>query len=76
MRLLSSLLVIGALAPFLSCCSPVVRSRSVYAVKDVHSVPRVWVRGERAPPDHEIHLQVGLKQGRFDELERHLYEGD
>lgn len=24
--------------------------------------------------DHEIQLRIGLKQGSFDELERHLYE--
>jgi tripeptidyl-peptidase-1 len=29
----------------------------------------------RAPGDHMLHMQIGLKQERFDELERHLYEG-
>jgi tripeptidyl-peptidase-1 len=52
-----------------------VRVRSPYAVKDTHNVPRKWSRIGPAPSDHVIHLQIGLKQSQFDELERHLYEG-
>ena len=29
----------------------------------------------RAPSDTMLHLQIGVKQGHFDELERHLNEG-
>lgn len=45
-----------------------------YEVKDSHIVPRSfsWVR--LAPKDHMINLKIALKQSRFDELERQLYE--
>ena len=49
--------------------------RSTYAVKDRHYVPSRWSKVQRAPADHLINLQIGLKQSQFDELERHLYEG-
>jgi tripeptidyl-peptidase-1 len=55
---------------------PPVRVRSEYSVKDSHPVPDRWLRIGRAPPDHEIHLQICLKQGRFNELERHLYDSE
>lgn len=50
-------------------------SRTPYAVKESHPVPRKWTPVSRAPGDHMLHMQIGLKQERFDELERHLYEG-
>ncbi|KAI1265446.1 tripeptidyl-peptidase 1 precursor [Xylariaceae sp. FL1019] len=49
-------------------------ARSVYSVKDSHYVPRGWTKRSRAPADHVINLQIGLKQSNFAELERHLYE--
>lgn len=49
--------------------------RSSYAVKDTHHVPAKWSKVRRAPSSHTIHLQIGLKQSQFNELERHLYEG-
>ncbi|KAI0156633.1 tripeptidyl-peptidase 1 precursor [Hypoxylon sp. FL1284] len=51
-----------------------VRSRTPYRVKDSHHVPRAWKRVRRAPAGHVIDLQIGVKQGNFAELERHLYE--
>ncbi|KAF1984382.1 tripeptidyl peptidase-like protein [Aulographum hederae CBS 113979] len=45
-----------------------------YVVKETHIVPRRWERVAEAPKDHLIDLQIGLKQSRFDELERQLYE--
>lgn len=51
------------------------RGRSTYAVKERHHVPRKWTRVGPAPAWHTIQIQIGLKQSRFDELERHLYEG-
>ena len=51
------------------------RSRSPYVVKDNHPVPSGWEIVAPAPREGLIHLQIGLKHGRFDELERHLYEG-
>ncbi|OTA61978.1 tripeptidyl-peptidase 1 precursor [Hypoxylon sp. EC38] len=51
-----------------------VGSRTPYRVKDSHHVPRGWRRVRRAPADHVIDLQIGVKQSNFAELERHLYE--
>lgn len=52
-----------------------VRSRSLYSVKDTHRVPDNWLCVGRASKDYKIRLRIGLKQHRFDELERQLYEG-
>ena len=49
------------------------RSRR-YVVKERHHVPRDFAWESDAPADQQIRLQVALKQDRFDELERHLYE--
>ncbi len=50
------------------------RARNI-EVKETHAPPRRWTRLDRAPKDHVIHLQIGIKQSNFAELERHLYEG-
>jgi tripeptidyl-peptidase I len=56
--------------------SPVaVKARSPYAVKETHVVPNRWKHVGIPDPSHIIHLQIGLKQGKFAELEQHLYEG-
>ena len=52
-----------------------IRARTPYAVKETHNVPRKWHKKGRAPASNTIYLQIGVKQGDFDELERHLYEG-
>jgi tripeptidyl-peptidase I len=52
-----------------------IRARTPYTIKETHNVPRKWHRKGRAPVSNTIHLQIGVKQGDFDELERHLYEG-
>lgn len=74
-----SLIAKNVLMAYLACAGTVsgstIRTRSPYAVKDSHHVPRKWSRVGAAPPDHLINLQIGLKQGSFSELERHLYEG-
>lgn len=49
-------------------------SRS-YAVKERHVVPKQWTRIGRAPANTILELRIALKQSKFDELERHLYEG-
>ena len=51
------------------------QTRSPYAVKDNHPVPSGWEIIAPAPSEGHIRLQIGLKHGRFDEIERHLYEG-
>ncbi|KAI0097068.1 tripeptidyl-peptidase 1 precursor [Daldinia grandis] len=61
------------LAAQVSLANPV-GSRTPYRVKDTHHVPRDWKRVRRAPADHVIDLQIGVKQSNFPELERHLYE--
>jgi hypothetical protein len=53
-----------------------INSRSSYAVKDSHSIPRRWTRVGPASPLHLIQLQIGLRQSNFSELQRHLYEGE
>ena len=58
----------------LALSSPV-HLRSSYAVKESFNVPQKWSRVSRAPSDHVLNLQIGLKQGRFDDLERDLLEG-
>lgn len=52
--------------------SPV--ARSTYSVKGSHPVPRGWRQLERAPTDHKMELRIGLTQGDFKGLEKHLYE--
>jgi hypothetical protein len=52
------------------------KSRSPYVVKGDHPVPARWQRVDRAPAAHPIELRIGLKASQFDELERHLYEGE
>ncbi|KAL9084023.1 MAG: hypothetical protein Q9159_005445 [Coniocarpon cinnabarinum] len=49
-------------------------SQDNFAIKEKHNVPRGWQRISDAPGDHEVDLQIGLKQSRFDELQRHLFE--
>ena len=55
--------------------SPLHSRSSPYTIKDSHTVPPGWSNIGSAPPGHLIRLQIGLKQSRFSELERHLYEG-
>jgi tripeptidyl-peptidase-1 len=50
-------------------------ARSVYTVKETHYVPQRWTQKGRAPKQQMLALQIGVKQGNFDELERNLYEG-
>jgi tripeptidyl-peptidase-1 len=50
-------------------------ARSSYEVKETHFVPKDWKKLERSHGGKTIQLQIGLKQGQFDELDRHLYEG-
>jgi tripeptidyl-peptidase-1 len=68
----SILLTIAVFTPAVFA-SPV--ARSTYAVKETHFVPRRWTQKGRAPKEQMLALQIGVKQGDFDELERHLYEG-
>jgi tripeptidyl-peptidase I len=53
-----------------------VRARSAYVVKDTHHVPSRWTKIGTPAADHMVRLTIGLKQSRFDELDRHLQEGN
>ena len=74
LKILAAFFLLVGLSGRVSCSA--VRSRSGYAVKDSHHVPRKWARIGEAPANHVIHLEIALKQSQFDELERHLYEGE
>jgi hypothetical protein len=52
-----------------------VLGRTEYAVKETRQLSRQWTRVAKPDPKHIIYLQVGLKQSRFQELDKHLYEG-
>lgn len=47
-----------------------------YAVKDRHLAPVGWSVITLAPQDHLLHISIGLKQDRFHELEKILYQGN
>ena len=48
--------------------------RGEYAVKDRHAAPAQWKQLARAPKEHVVEMRIGLKQHKFEELERQLYE--
>lgn len=67
------------LMTFLACAGTISASpqrRADYALKEKHFVPRSWTRVGPAPSQHKLQLHIGVKQGNFNELERHLYEGN
>ncbi|KAH7311332.1 tripeptidyl-peptidase 1 precursor [Stachybotrys elegans] len=45
-----------------------------YEVKETHILPKRWQNLGRAPADRIIDLQIGVRQGNFEELEKRLYE--
>lgn len=69
-----ALTLIPSLSLPVTTASPL-RTRSPYVVKDNHPLPGGWEITQRAPSEDLIQLHIGLKHGRFDELERHLYQG-
>lgn len=48
--------------------------RTDYSLFSSHHAPKEWQKLSKADPSHMIGLRIGLKQNKFDELERHLYE--
>lgn len=52
-----------------------IKARSPYVVKETHFVPNQWTKIGIPHPDHMVDLKIGMKNNRFHELERHLYEG-
>lgn len=55
--------------------SPTTQFSKTYALKSTHHVPRKWDRIASAPLDHMITLQIGLRQGKADEILQNLKEG-
>jgi tripeptidyl-peptidase-1 len=74
MQLLTSALLAAAIAAQAALASPI-RARSPYVVKETHYAPREWTKLQRSNGDSMVQLQIGLKQGRFDDLVKHLNEG-
>ncbi|KAF2402371.1 tripeptidyl-peptidase 1 precursor [Trichodelitschia bisporula] len=66
--------LLALLAAADAAVSKPLRTRSLYAVKEAHPLPEGWEALGPAPEDHVIKLSIAVKQGRFDELERQLYE--
>jgi tripeptidyl-peptidase-1 len=72
---IKSAVLAAAIIAFCDALATPVLSRSTYAVKETHFVPTEWTKADRAHGANTIQLQIGLKQGRFEELDRHLHEG-
>jgi tripeptidyl-peptidase-1 len=51
-----------------------VRTRSPYAVKEKHLLPRGWKGSIKPSRNHIVNLKIGVKQGNFEQLEKDLYE--
>jgi len=68
------LTVVSFLAAIATRATATPIARSPYVVKETHYVPKDWSRLERSHGGNTIQLHIGLKQGKFDELDRHLHE--
>jgi hypothetical protein len=75
MQMLTSALLAAAIAAQAAFASPI-RARTPYAVKETHYAPREWTKLGRSNGDRLVQLQIGLKQGKFDDLVKHLNEGE
>jgi tripeptidyl-peptidase-1 len=73
MHFISFLLIV--LTGILTVPASALAASSPYFVKETHKVPNRWKQVGAPAPDQCIYLQIGLTQSRFDDLERHLYEG-
>ena len=65
---------LGAALAGIAFASPVWQDTSSY-VRETHPVPRQFTWESDAPQDHMLQLSIALKQSRFEELDRLLYEG-
>lgn len=68
----SALLLAAAFVAQSALAKPLIKQRSPFALKDAHFVPRRWTQVGHPDADHSIALRIGLKQGDFAQLERHL----
>ncbi|KAF3047812.1 hypothetical protein E8E11_005979 [Didymella keratinophila] len=71
---IKSAFVAAAILAFCDALATPLSARSPYVVKETHYVPKEWQKQDRAHGGKTISLQIGLKQGRFEELDRHLHE--
>lgn len=69
-KMLGSIAFLALLA-----ASVVEGKRADYALKERHFVPKKWDRVGSAPAEHVLNIQIGLKQGNFEQLEKLLFEG-
>jgi len=74
MRAITCALILALLSFDVAFCFRL-HSRHTNLLKDSHEVPVAWSRVGSAHPGILITLQIGLKQSRFDELEKQLHEG-
>lgn len=65
-------IVISAALLGVSLAKPTLDRR--YVVKESHAVPSEFSRVGEAPGHNLLRLQIGVKQGQFDVLEKHLWE--
>lgn len=72
---IKSAFVAAAILAFCDALATPLSARSPYVVKETHYVPKEWQKQGRAHGGETISLQIGLKQGHFEELDRHLHEG-
>jgi tripeptidyl-peptidase-1 len=65
-------IIFSAVLLGLSYAKPTLNRR--YVVKESHPVPTEFSRVGEAPGHHLMRLQIGVKQGQFEVLEKHLWE--
>ncbi|KAF2439621.1 subtilisin-like protein [Karstenula rhodostoma CBS 690.94] len=65
-------IIVSAVLLGLSYAKPTLNRR--YVVKESHPVPSEFSRVGEAPGHHLMRLQIGVKQGQFEVLEKHLWE--
>ncbi|KAK5958174.1 hypothetical protein OHC33_000015 [Knufia fluminis] len=70
---LAALLSVAAATPVAQPKVHQDHARSPYAVKETHFVPRGWTATDDST-DQLLDLKIGLKNKKFADLERHLYE--
>lgn len=72
----SFILATVALCSSLSAANPVQQpsAGTPFAVKETYNAPASWKKVGSAPSDAVLDLQVGLMQGKPDELEAELYQ--
>ena len=71
----TSCLLLAALLALDGACATPLPNQYAHVVKTAHPVPNTFSKVGPVPVNQVVNLQIGLKQSRFDELERQLYDG-